>query len=159
MGTLVEVLAGLAILANAVVYGTDVFGAIVLRPAIAAVDDRTLTKLLGHIHRFADRLAIGAAALIAAVAMTALAGAELALGEHCSRSARDACPRHLPGDSQPSEHARDTALTAAILAHRCRATLAISRPAGTPSSTRASRCRRSLSPRYASRSPQSDHFE
>ena len=34
-GTLIEILAGLAILANAVSYGTDVFGAIVLRPAIA----------------------------------------------------------------------------------------------------------------------------
>ena len=56
MRTLIEVLAGLAILANAVIYGTDVFGAIVMRPAIAAVDDRTLTQLLGHIHRIADRL-------------------------------------------------------------------------------------------------------
>jgi hypothetical protein len=43
MRTLIEILASLAILANAVIYGTDVFGAIVLRPAIAAVDDRTLT--------------------------------------------------------------------------------------------------------------------
>ena len=40
MRTLIGILAGLAILANAVIYGTDVFGAIVLRPAIAAVDDR-----------------------------------------------------------------------------------------------------------------------
>ena len=40
MRTLIEILAGLAILANGVIYGTDVFGAIVLRPAIAAVDDR-----------------------------------------------------------------------------------------------------------------------
>jgi len=44
MRTLVETLASLAILANAVIYGTDVFGAIVLRPAIAAVGDRTLTR-------------------------------------------------------------------------------------------------------------------
>jgi uncharacterized membrane protein len=51
MPTLIEILADLAILANAVIYGTDVFGAIVLRPAIAAVDDRTLTQLLGHVHR------------------------------------------------------------------------------------------------------------
>ena len=48
MRTLVEILASLAILANAVIYGTDVFGAIVLRPAIAAVDDRTLTQLLAR---------------------------------------------------------------------------------------------------------------
>ena len=54
MHTLIEILAGLAILANGVIYGTDVFGAIVLRPAIAAVDDRTFTLLLGHIHRIAD---------------------------------------------------------------------------------------------------------
>jgi len=77
MDTLIELLAGLAIAANAVVYGTDVFGAIVLRPAIAAVDDRTLTQLLGHVHRIADRRfpAIGAVGLVAAVAMTVLAGA------------------------------------------------------------------------------------
>ena len=77
MRTLIEILASLAILGNAVIYGTDVFGAIILRPAIAAVDDRTLTQLLGHIHRIADRRfpAIGAGGLIAAVAMTALAGA------------------------------------------------------------------------------------
>jgi hypothetical protein len=77
MRTLIEILASLAILANAVIYGTDVFGAIVLRPAIAVVDDRTLTQLLGHIHRIADRRfpAIGAAGLIAAMATGALAGA------------------------------------------------------------------------------------
>ena len=77
MRTLIEVLAGIAVLTNAVIYGTDVFGAIVLRPAIAAVDDRTLTQLLGHIHRIADRRfpAIGAAGLTAAVATLALAGA------------------------------------------------------------------------------------
>ncbi len=77
MRTLIEVLAGLAILANAVTYGTDVFGAIVLRPAIAAVDDRTLTQLLGHIHRIADRriAAIAISGLLAAVATTAVAAA------------------------------------------------------------------------------------
>jgi uncharacterized membrane protein YjjB (DUF3815 family) len=77
MRTLIEVLAGIAILANAVIYGTDVFGAIVLRPAVASVDDRTLTQLLGHIHRIADRRfpAIGAGGLVAAVAATGIAAA------------------------------------------------------------------------------------
>jgi hypothetical protein len=77
MRTLIEILAGLAILANAVIYGIDVFGAIVLRPAIAAVDDRTLTQLLGHVHRIADRriAAISIGGLIAAVATAALAAA------------------------------------------------------------------------------------
>jgi hypothetical protein len=32
MSTLIEILAGLAILANAVIYGTDVFGAIASAP-------------------------------------------------------------------------------------------------------------------------------
>jgi hypothetical protein len=77
MRTLIEIIVGLAILANAVIYGTDVFGAIILRPAIAAVDDRTLTQLLGHIHRIADRrfAAIGIGGLIATVATVALAAA------------------------------------------------------------------------------------
>ena len=75
MPTLIKILAGLAILANAVIYGTDVFGAIVLRPAIAAVDDRTLTQLLGHIHRIADvRLRnITVVGLITAIATAAVA--------------------------------------------------------------------------------------
>jgi len=77
MRTLIEILAALAILANAVIYGTDVFGAIVLRPAIAAVDDRTLTQLLGDVHRIADRrfAAISVGGLIAAIATTAAAAA------------------------------------------------------------------------------------
>jgi hypothetical protein len=77
MRTLIEILAALAILANAVIYGTDVFGAIVLRPAIAAVDDRTLTRLLGHVHRIADRrfAAVSVGGLIAAIATTAAAAA------------------------------------------------------------------------------------
>jgi hypothetical protein len=77
MHTLIEALAGLAILANAVIYGTDVFGAIVLRPAVAAVDDRTLTQLLGHIHRFADRriAAFAIGGLVVAAAATAVAAA------------------------------------------------------------------------------------
>lgn len=77
MHAAIGILAGVAILANAVVYGTDVFGAIVLRPAIAAVDDRTLTQLLGHVHRVADRRypAIGAGGLLAAAAMAVLAAA------------------------------------------------------------------------------------
>ncbi|MGE2720376.1 DUF1772 domain-containing protein [Mycolicibacterium celeriflavum] len=77
MITVIEILAGIAILANAVVYGTDVFGAIVLRPAVAAVDDRALTQSLGHIHRIADRRfsVIGAVGLVAALATAAVAAA------------------------------------------------------------------------------------
>src|SRR3954447_9422231 len=135
MRTLIEILASLAILANAVIYGTDVFGAIVLRPAIAAVDDRTLTQLLGHIHRIADRRfpAIGAAGLIAAIATAALAGAS---GHRVSAAAAAlatlALVIFLAIYNRVSKPV-NTALTAAALADR--------------------------SPRYAPRSPPSDRFE
>jgi hypothetical protein len=109
MRTLIEALAGLAILANAVVYGTDVFGAIVLRPAIAAVDDRTLTQLLGHIHRIADRRfpAIGAGGLIAAVAMTAVAAASEHWVSAAAGGTRRARPDQLHRDLQPGQQARE----------------------------------------------------
>ncbi|KUI39356.1 DUF1772 domain-containing protein [Mycobacterium sp. GA-2829] len=44
-----------AVLGAAVVYGTDVFCAIVLRPALAGVGDRALTAVLGGVHRYGDR--------------------------------------------------------------------------------------------------------
>ena len=77
MRTGIEILAGIAILANAVIYGTDVFGAIVLCPAIGAVDDRTLTQAMGHVHRIADRriAVISIGGLVFTVATTALAAA------------------------------------------------------------------------------------
>ena len=77
MRTVVEVLGVLAITANGVAHGTDVFSAIVLRPAVAAVDDRTLIQLLGHVHRIADRRfpVIGPVGLVAALATTVLAAA------------------------------------------------------------------------------------
>ena len=45
----------LAVLGTAVVYGTDVFCAIVLRPALAFVDDSALVAVMGRVHRFGDR--------------------------------------------------------------------------------------------------------
>lgn len=44
-----------AALGTAVVYGTDVFCAIVLRPALAAVDDGALVRVMGSVHRYGDR--------------------------------------------------------------------------------------------------------
>jgi len=53
------------------------YSAIVQRPAIAAVDDRTLTQVMGHIHRVADRrlAAFSIGGLVAAAVTTALAAA------------------------------------------------------------------------------------
>src|SRR6476619_7549139 len=45
----------IAVLGTAVVYGTDVFCAIVLRPALAVVDDRALVAVTGRVHRYGDR--------------------------------------------------------------------------------------------------------
>jgi hypothetical protein len=44
-----------AVLGTAVVYGTDVFCAMVLRPALALVDDRALVAVMGSVHRYGDR--------------------------------------------------------------------------------------------------------
>ncbi|WP_445167273.1 DUF1772 domain-containing protein [Mycolicibacterium sp. Dal123E01] len=69
-----------ALLGAAVVYGTDVFCAIVLRPALAAIDDRTLVAVTGPIHRYGDRRmpvpgVIGMAASAAAITLASMAGA------------------------------------------------------------------------------------
>ena len=67
-----------AVLGTAVVYGTDVFCAVVLRPALASVDDRALVAVSGSVHRYGDRrmpaagvlggIAAAATAVLAAVA-------------------------------------------------------------------------------------------
>jgi hypothetical protein len=67
-----------AVLGTGVVYGTDVFCAMVQRPALARVDDRVLLAVMGSIHRYGDRrmpvpgvLGLLAAATSAVVAATA----------------------------------------------------------------------------------------
>ncbi|MGO9955437.1 MAG: DUF1772 domain-containing protein [Solirubrobacteraceae bacterium] len=65
----------IAVLSAGLVYGTDVFCALVQRPALARVDDPTLTAVMGNVHRIADRRmpAPGILGLIATAAATALA--------------------------------------------------------------------------------------
>src|SRR5271155_3556182 len=64
-----------AVLGTGVVYGTDVFCAMVQRPALAHVDDQALLAVMGNIHRYGDRrmpvpgvLGMAAAAISAAFA-------------------------------------------------------------------------------------------
>ncbi len=45
----------IAVFGTAVVYGTDVFCAMVMRPALASVDDRALVAVTGSVHRYGDR--------------------------------------------------------------------------------------------------------
>jgi hypothetical protein len=52
---LIHVAALVAVLAIGVVYGTDVFCAIVLRPALARLDDDALVAVTGFVHRYGDR--------------------------------------------------------------------------------------------------------
>ena len=42
----------IGVLATAVVYGTDVFCAMVLRPALARIDDFALVAVMGNVHRY-----------------------------------------------------------------------------------------------------------
>ena len=50
-----HVLVVIAILNVGIIYGTDVFSLIVLRPALDRVDDPTLVAIMGRVHQFADR--------------------------------------------------------------------------------------------------------
>ncbi|MCG5434298.1 DUF1772 domain-containing protein [Mycobacterium sp. MYCO198283] len=52
---LAHVAAVVAVLATAVVYGTDVFCAVVLRPALASIPDDALVAVTGEVHRYGDR--------------------------------------------------------------------------------------------------------
>lgn len=68
-----------AVLGTAVVYGTDMFCAMVMRPALARVDDRALVAVTGNVHRYGDRRmplpgAVGLVAAAASAVFSALAG-------------------------------------------------------------------------------------
>lgn len=72
---LAKLFAVIAVLGTAVVYGTDVFCAMVQRPALARVDDRVLVAVMGNVHRYGDRrmpvpgvLGVASAAISAALA-------------------------------------------------------------------------------------------
>jgi Domain of unknown function (DUF1772) len=72
-----QALASLAILSVGVIYGTDIFSALVLRPAMAALTDRELTQAAGRIHQYGDqRLPLpGVGGTVAAAAAAICAGA------------------------------------------------------------------------------------
>src|ERR1700754_1414928 len=70
---LAKILVMISVLGTAVVYGTDVFCALVQRPALVAVDDGALVAVMGNVHRFGDRRmpAPGVLGVTAALAITA----------------------------------------------------------------------------------------
>jgi hypothetical protein len=74
----------IAVLGTAVVYGTDVFCAMVQRPALAAVDDRALVAVMGNVHRYGDRRMPVPGVL--GVAATAVTAALAAVGGHWAQT-------------------------------------------------------------------------
>lgn len=79
MNPLIHILAAVALLGCAVIYGTDVFCALVQRPALAHVDDQTLVAMMGRIHQYGDRRlpapgVLGLAGAAAAAITAAVAG-------------------------------------------------------------------------------------
>lgn len=75
MTALGQVLIATSVLACGIIYGTDVFSAIVLRPALALVDDRTLVSIMGRVHDFGDRkLRVPGVATILGTVVVAWAG-------------------------------------------------------------------------------------
>ena len=75
MTSLTAIVAVTGILAAGIIYGTDAFCALVQRPALTALDDATMTAVMGRIHQYGDRRlpAPGVIGIIAAMATTTLA--------------------------------------------------------------------------------------
>ncbi|WP_190195320.1 anthrone oxygenase family protein [Streptomyces minutiscleroticus] len=55
MNTLADTAALIAVLGAAIIYGTDVFCALVLRPAASGASDASVADLLGRVHAYGDR--------------------------------------------------------------------------------------------------------
>jgi hypothetical protein len=76
--------ASIAVVGTAVVYGTDVFCAVVLRPALALVGDDALVAVMGRVHRYGDqRMPVPGVLGIAATAVTTVASA---VGAHWAQA-------------------------------------------------------------------------
>ncbi|MGA6203889.1 DUF1772 domain-containing protein [Nocardia testacea] len=80
MSVSIQILAAVAVLANAVVYGTDVLGALVMRSVYRRLDDATMTLSAGWGHYYADSRmppvgVTGVVAALGAAVVAALADA------------------------------------------------------------------------------------
>jgi Domain of unknown function (DUF1772) len=69
----------IGVLGTAVVFGTDVFCAMVQQPALALIDDASLVAVMGNVHRYGDRRmplpwVLGLIAAAASAALAAAAG-------------------------------------------------------------------------------------
>src|ERR1700689_5531095 len=75
MTQFVQLAALIAVIGDTVVYGTELFCALVMSPALARLDDRALGPVTVFVHRYGDRRmpVPGAICVIAAPASPALA--------------------------------------------------------------------------------------
>jgi hypothetical protein len=80
---LARIAAFIAVLGTAIVFGTDAFCALVLRPALARIDDRCLVAVTGYVHLYGDQRmpvpgVLGIVGAAASAALAAVAGQWLA---------------------------------------------------------------------------------
>ena len=70
------------VLTAGIIYGTDVFCALVQRPALARLDDATMAAVMGRVHEYGDRrLPVpGVIGILAAVTATAARADRLEAG-------------------------------------------------------------------------------
>ena len=141
MNVFSHVLAGVALMTGAVIYGTDVFCAIVQRPALALVDDRALTSVMGRVHQYGDKrlpvpgvlsiaaavLAVITAAIAGHAAAAAAAGAAVAalvvwlviyvrISAPVNRTlTADAASGHVPPDARSLQRRWDSVITTRAL--------------------------------------------
>jgi hypothetical protein len=74
MPIVIDTLATVAALCTAVIFGTDVLAAVVLRPTFAEIDDHALVQITGRSHRFGNsRLPLPGVLSVVAAAATAVA--------------------------------------------------------------------------------------
>lgn len=93
MAIAIDTLATIAALCTAVIFGTDVLGAVVMRPTYAEVDDRTLVEVTGRSHKYgtarmplpgiASVVGAAATAVVAFVAGNLAAGVFASIGLAC----------------------------------------------------------------------------
>ena len=55
MNTLADIAVLVAIFSTAIIYGTDLFCALILRPAASGASDASVADLLGRVHEYGDR--------------------------------------------------------------------------------------------------------
>ncbi len=71
----IDILAIVAALCTAVIFGTDVLGAVVMRPTFAEVDDHTLVNVIGRSHKYGNaRMPLPGILSVVAAAATAVVG-------------------------------------------------------------------------------------